>query len=101
MAVKRANRKTTVTKKPDLMTSSLRAIKAAYTGDPTSPGLVLSLLASGEWYVSICRYGLKYGEGKTVVFAAKAISWESALKQVMTQFLNESKIYDTLRRAIS
>lgn len=92
-----ARTKSKVPKKPDLITTALRAIRVAYANDDVAPGLVLSMLKEGEWYASICRYN---GPHKIVMYKAKSISIESSIKIVMNQFLNTAAIFDTLRRAL-
>lgn len=86
------------TAKPELIAASLRAISKTYKHDRVAPGLVLAILPTGEFYASICRY---YGPGREVIWAAKAISWESAVKQVMQKLLDEPETFNTLRKAIS
>lgn len=99
MATKKKVSSTLVSvKKPDLITASLQATRETWPTDGVSPGLVLSMLKTGEFYASVCRY--HPNGNKNVIYTAKAISIESAVKQVMQQLLNQASVYDTLKKAI-
>lgn len=86
-------------RKPELVVSLLRALKQAFPNDVWAPGIVLSCLKSGQFYAGIHRY--PRGEGsKLVTHKAIAESWESALKQVASEFLNGPEALETLKRAL-
>ncbi len=83
--------------KTDLMKCSLDAVTAAYRGqgDAMNAGITLSALPTGEYYASVTRYPRWQGD-KLVVFKAKAVTWEGALREVMGQLLESAEVFNRL-----
>lgn len=100
MTIKVAKQTKSKAKKPEKIVAALCALRVAFPQDKISPGIILSMLRSGEFYCSIQRYTERFGELKIVLYSAKAISWESAFTQVMHQFLDSSEVITTLRKAL-
>lgn len=71
----------------DLITD---AIQFKFAGDPSSPGLLVSRLKTGEMYVSILRFKSPFGKDKTVVFKAKEKTLKSALANVAKQIATDA-----------
>lgn len=55
----------------ELLESVGRRLAFLYTEDPSAPSVTVSLLPSGEWYVSLLRYAEKFGKDKYVVHSCK------------------------------
>lgn len=68
------------------------AIQFKFAGDPSSPGLLVSKLKTGEMYVSVLRFKSAFGKDKTVVFKSKNKDLMVALKEVAKQIANDSAV---------
>jgi hypothetical protein len=66
----------------------LKALKEVYPSDPTSPGLVISILSDGQYYLSIRRYTEKFGGGQYVVMARKSPDLVEAYDLLLDSWLD-------------
>jgi len=70
-----------------------QAISSYYRQDPCSPSLISSFLPArkstphGQWYFSIVRYTLKFGQGKCVVINGKGGDYVEGLKSLASDWL--------------
>ena len=69
------------------------AVEYRFPNDPSSPGVIVSKIKNGRYYVSIVRYTEAYGQGKTMIHQATEENLLTALEQITHQFifLNENK----------
>lgn len=56
-----------------------KAVSFLYAEDPTSPGVLVSSLRNGEFYVSIQRFKKSGGKDKVIVFKTNNTSLRNAL----------------------
>lgn len=54
--------------------------RESFTADPSSPSVVVSVLAPQSWYASVVRYRRPFGEGKEVVVSHKSTTFIGALR---------------------
>lgn len=66
------------------------AVVTAHPDDPSKPGVLLSLLASGEWYASVLRYKGRFGADKFVVCSAKAATMREVIGELARRWLGGS-----------
>lgn len=88
---KKKTTKAIARKAPDLnevITTTLRAVRLQYAGDPSGAGLVLAELPSGEFYASVCRYRAAYGGSKEVVARGRGADAEAAIRAAASQWRN-------------
>lgn len=76
----------------------LEALEKFYPDDKTSPGVIVSKLRSGEFYVAIHRYHQAYGEGRQVVMAQKHADLKTAIRNLASAWV-ESPVHE-LRRSL-
>jgi hypothetical protein len=67
----------------------VRQIEDAYQNDPSSPSLCITYLPCGNWYMSIVRYRQKFARGKELVVSASHADFETCLKQLIHDSLQE------------
>lgn len=88
--------------KPDLLQVSLDAIERAYPSDRICPGLVLSRLRDGSYYVSICRYGGgTQPNQKQVMHKATGSTLDETLHAVMKEFIEGPEVFNRLKAALA
>ena len=65
-----------------------QAISSYYRNDYSAPSLITSYLPKkGEWYFSIVRYSLKFGQGKFVVMNGKGVDYTEGLLALASNWL--------------
>lgn len=57
-------------------------------GDPSSPGVLVSFLPDGRWYLSIQRYTKAYGEGKVIICKTTGPTFDKALRNLCILWKN-------------
>jgi hypothetical protein len=78
----------------------VRAVVAEYPGDPSRPGVTVSLLSGGEWYAAVLRYAEKYGGGKSVVCSARGETLAGCLRALGDSWLLTIRARDRFAAAI-
>ena len=71
----------------DLQEKLIKAITYYFNNDATTPGIVVSHLKSGMFYVSIVRYGSSFSRGKKVVCKVENTNLVNALTELSEKFL--------------
>ena len=66
----------------EMLETLVQAVVTAYPNDASTPGVLVSLLTSGDWYVAVLRYREKFGGGKYNVCSAKAKGAGDAIEQL-------------------
>lgn len=72
-----------------LMNLITEAIQFKFASDPSSPGLLISKLKTGDRYVSVVRFKSAFGKDKVVAFKAREPSLLEALSNVAKQIAND------------
>lgn len=72
----------------------VRAIVEKYSLDRTKPSVTISYLperstvhSAGSFYASICRYEGPFDQGKRVVLACKAVSFDLVIRELAEKWL--------------
>ncbi len=60
-------------------------LKAVFSKDPSAPGVTVSNLPNGRWYVSALRYTQPMGKGKVVLAKAQGLDLQSALSTLVDE----------------
>lgn len=74
----------------------LEALKSCYAADPCSPGVLVSKITSGEFYVAIHRYHAAFGEKKQVVLSVKDRNLKTAIRTLALRWVNDP-VHELLR----
>lgn len=61
-------------------------IRDAYPNDPSTPGIITSILNSGHFYCSIIRFKAKFGKEKYVVVSNQSTTIFDTLKGLAQKF---------------
>lgn len=89
-----------------LMDLICNAVSFKYADDQTSPGLTVSKLKNGVYYVSVVRYKRAFGQDKVVAFKAQSTSslveaLTDLAKQVAEDGAQKRNPLDELRASVS
>lgn len=63
-----------------------KAVTEEFVRDSSAPGVLISWLPSGEWYVAIHRYTHKLGNGRQVVCSSRGEDLEKVILKVAAAF---------------
>lgn len=59
-----------------------KQLSEMFPEDPSAPCITVSLLPNGNFYVSLCRFQQRMGEGRIVLVKCQRDSLEEALTEV-------------------
>lgn len=62
-----------------------------YGDDMTCPGIILSRLKNGNYYVSLSRYDSAFGKGRRIIYKSQAADMEEVLKNA-AEYIVKQKV---------
>lgn len=70
----------------ELLRALTKAIRDAYPEDPTTPGIVISILNNNKFYCSVIRFKSKFGQNKYVLVSHQNNTLFQALEGLAQKF---------------
>jgi hypothetical protein len=74
----------------DLITA---AVEFKFSADPSAPGVLVSKLRNGNYYVSVLRFLSPFGKDKEVVFKSENKKLIAALDDIALQIVAKEQLY--------
>jgi hypothetical protein len=77
----------------------IRSVHRRYKNDPSAPSLTIAWIGHEQrWYISVCRYTQKFGQGKEVVMNVYGESLNlSVVRMALTWFFRYEKKVPSVR----